>query len=198
MTRRGLDVVVSAVGLALLSPVLLVIAVALKLTDPREPVLFHQQRVGRAGTTFTIVKFRTMRTARVGSAVTARDDPRVTRVGAVLRRWRLDELPQLYNVLHGEMSLVGPRPEVPELFSRWPPELQAAVKAVKPGITDPAAIEFLDEESLLDPADPEGSYLRDVVPIKGRLYTAYLARRTVRTDLVVLGRTARALVRSTR
>src|SRR5690606_11405139 len=131
---------VAVPALVVLSPVLALIGLAIRL-DSAGPVIFRQVRVGRHGNMFRIHKFRTMRTDVVGPFVSGSDDPRVTRVGSVLRRTKLDELPQLFDVLTGNMSIVGPRPEVPQYASHWPPEYAGAIISVRPGITDPVSIE---------------------------------------------------------
>lgn len=182
--KRALDVAASLAGLVVLSPLLLAVAVLLKLADPG-PVLFSQERVGRYFRPFRLFKFRTMRVASGtgGPQVTTGGDPRVTPIGRFLRRTKLDELPQLFNVLRGDMSLVGPRPEVPkyvELFRRDYGE----VLSVRPGITDHAAIEFRDEEERLKAfADPEKGYVEVIMPIKLALYRRYIAEVGLSTDL---------------
>jgi len=192
--KRGLDIVFSATGLALLSPMLAVAALAVKLSSPG-PVLFRQVRVGRGGRPFRIAKFRSMRVGANGSWVTAGGDARVTRVGKLLRRSKIDELPQLWNVLAGDMSLVGPRPEVQRYVDRFP-EDYARILAVRPGITDHAAVEYRDEESVLaEAADPEAAYLETVLPAKIRLYHRYLDEMSLRTDLALILRTLAALLR---
>ncbi len=182
--KRALDVAASLAGLVVLSPLLLAVAVLLKLADPG-PVLFSQERVGRYFRPFRLFKFRTMRVASGtgGPQVTTGGDPRVTPIGRFLRRTKLDELPQLFNFLRGDMSLVGPRPEVPkyvELFRRDYGE----VLSVRPGITDHAAIEFRDEEERLKAfADPEKGYVEVIMPIKLALYRRYIAEVGLSTDL---------------
>ena len=193
--RRGLDAVVAGVLLVALAPLLALIALAVRVTS-RGPVLFAQERVGKDGAPFRLLKFRTMvadAPAR-GPAVTAAGDPRITRLGAVLRRWKLDELPQLLNVLAGDMSLVGPRPEVPCYVSHYTPA-QREILRVRPGITDPATLTYVDESGVLAAfADPERAYVEAVLPRKIELSLAYLAHRSLRTDLGVLARTALRLV----
>jgi lipopolysaccharide/colanic/teichoic acid biosynthesis glycosyltransferase len=192
--KRALDVVCAAAALALLAPVLAATALAVKLSSPG-PALFRQRRVGRNGQIFEILKFRSMRTGMAGLAVTAGGDARVTPLGRLLRRSKVDELPQLWNVLVGEMSLVGPRPEVPRFVARFPRDY-ARILAVRPGITDDTALAFLDEEAILASApDPEAAYVERVLPAKIASYHRYLARRSLRTDLGILLRTAAALLR---
>ncbi|MDO5629401.1 MAG: sugar transferase, partial [Mobilicoccus sp.] len=149
--KRMFDVAVSAAGLVLSSPLLAGIAAAVRVDSPG-PILFRQTRVGRGGREFAIHKFRTMHVQAPGEqrvSVTAAGDPRVTRVGRVLRRTKLDELPQLWDVLRGQMSLVGPRPEVPEYVAAWDPDRALVILSVRPGITDPASLAGLDEASEL-------------------------------------------------
>ena len=153
MTKRLFDIVVAAFALFLLSPLLLAIALAVRL-DSRGPALYRQTRVGRRGVSFRIHKFRTMRDGAEGLLLTLPGDLRVTRVGAWLRRTRLDELPQLIDVLQGTMSLVGPRPDVPRYVAQYPAALRDRVLAVRPGITDPASLAHLDEATLLARAEP--------------------------------------------
>jgi lipopolysaccharide/colanic/teichoic acid biosynthesis glycosyltransferase len=192
--KRTLDVAAAASGLLLLAPVLAAAAVAVRLSSPGN-VLFRQVRVGWRGRPFEILKLRTMREGASGPSVTAASDPRVTRVGRILRRYKLDELPQLWNVLVGEMSLVGPRPEVPRYVERFP-EAYARILTVRPGLTDYAAIAYRDEESILAAAeDPEAAYVDVVLPAKIALYGRYLAERSILTDLKLLARTLAAVAR---
>jgi lipopolysaccharide/colanic/teichoic acid biosynthesis glycosyltransferase len=194
VAKRSLDIACSAVGLLLLSPVLAAAALAVKLSS-EGPVLFRQRRIGKGGRPFQILKFRSMRPGAPGPAITAGGDARVTRVGRLLRRTKIDELPQLWNVLVGDMSLVGPRPELPRFVARFAAEY-ARILTVRPGITDYAALEFVDEESALaSAADPEAAYVQRVLPAKIALYHRYLDRRSFRTDLAILARTVAALLR---
>lgn len=191
MGKRAFDLLLSAAGLLLISPLLLLLALAIKLDSPG-PVFFRQQRVGRHGVLFRIHKFRTMRVdaERLGPQVTVGVDPRITRVGQWLRGRRFDELPQLIDVLLGDMSLVGPRPEVPRYVAHYPPALKAQVLAVRPGITDPAALAFMDEAGLLAAAaDPEREYVQTILPRKLALQAKYASSATLGSDLRVIGRT---------
>ena len=191
------DLVLATIALLLLAPLLLALAAAIRIDSPG-PVFFRQQRVGRHGVPFEIHKFRTMvaDAPRRGPAVTLDRDPRITRVGRWLRGKRLDELPQLLDVLRGRMSLVGPRPELPRFVAAYPAELRAAVLAVRPGITDPASLAHLDEAAMLaGSADPERDYVEKILPAKLRLQAEYAARATLRSDLTVLWRTLRVLLR---
>lgn len=189
--------IVSATVLVFLAPLLALMAALVKLSS-RGPVFFVQERIGRGGASFGLLKFRTMvidARAR-GPKITVGADPRITPIGAVLRRYKLDELPQFANVLRGHMSLVGPRPEVPEYVAQYTEE-QRHVFAVRPGITDPASLAYHDEASLLATFDdPERAYREQVLPRKLALSLDYLARRTVASDLRVIAETAlRMLVR---
>jgi len=193
--KRAFDLVVAVVGLILTSPVMLAGAVAVKLGSPG-PVFYSGPRVGRGGRPFAIHKLRSMRVgaALSGPPITAGDDPRVTRGGRMLRRTKIDELPQLWNVLTGEMSLVGPRPEHPDFVKGYTQE-QRRLLSVRPGITGPAALAFIDEEESLKGGDPELVYVRDVLPQKLALELDYLGRATFATDLGILARTAGLVLR---
>lgn len=193
MAKRAFDLLLSALGLLLLAPVLLLIALWVKLDSPG-PVFFCQERVGRFGRPFFIHKFRTMRVDNAGLQITVGVDPRITRAGHFLRAAKLDELPQLWDVLRGAMSLVGPRPEVPRYVALYPPKLREIVLSVRPGITDPASLSFRNESELLAAAaDPEREYVEVVMPTKLRLAAAYVRRATLRTDLRVILATLGAL-----
>lgn len=197
IAKRVFDVLVSGMALLVLLPLFFGIAATIKLDSPG-PVFFRQKRVGRFGKTFRIHKFRTMVTnAEVnGPLITVGADARVTRVGAVLRKRKLDELPQLIDVLIGSMSLVGPRPEVPQYIAYYPAEARELVLSVRPGITDSASIEFKDENEVLERAkDPYGAYINDVLPIKIGYYTDYVRNRTFLGDLRIIGATICAIVR---
>lgn len=192
--KRAFDITVTIVGLALAFPLMAVIA-AIIVADDGFPVLFRQERIGRGGAPFSILKFRTMvRDAQArGIPLTVGDDPRVTRVGRCLRRTKLDELPQLFNVLRGEMSLVGPRPEVPRYVALYTDD-QRRVLALRPGITDPASIVFCNESAVLARyPDPQEAYVKKVMPEKIRINLAYAQRRSVAADLGILLRTLRLL-----
>ena len=182
---RLFDVTCAAVGLLVLTPVLAALAVLILWNDGR-PVLFSQMRVGRRGKLFRIWKFRTMRPNGKGGLITAAGDKRVTRTGAVLRRFKLDELPQLFNVLKGDMSLVGPRPEVPECVQLEAPIWQAVLQ-VRPGVTDLATLLYRDEETLLGmSSDPEAHYRETVLPAKLVLNLVYLRSKSFWSDLRLL------------
>ncbi len=194
MIKRLFDMVCAALGLLVLAPVLLLVAVWIKLDSPG-PALFRQTRVGRFGVPFTIHKFRTMR-VEPGAVITAGADPRITRSGHFLRQTKLDELPQLWDVLRGAMSLVGPRPELPRYVELYPAELRERVLAVRPGITDPASLAFSHEAELLAAADdPEREYREVVMPAKLKLSVDYAARASLATDLRLILATLARVVR---
>jgi lipopolysaccharide/colanic/teichoic acid biosynthesis glycosyltransferase len=189
--KRLFDIVLSVVGIVLLSVPLLVVSVCILLTD-WGPVFFRQVRVGRGGREFRILKFRTMvvNAERLGAQITVGHDPRITRIGRFLRKTKLDELPQLLNVLGGSMSFVGPRPEVPKYVALYTDE-QRKVLSVRPGITDLASIKYHRESEILAAAgkDWEKAYLEQVMPDKLRLNLEYLARRSLWLDLRLILKT---------
>lgn len=193
--KRAFDLLASAVGLLLLAPGLLLLALWIK-ADSRGPVFFRQERVGRGGRLFRIHKFRTMVTDQQPGArqITVGADPRITRAGRLLRASKLDELPQLLDVLAGSMSLVGPRPEVRRYALFWPEAMRDKVLAVRPGITDIASIEYRDESSVLAAAeDPERMYLDVVAPHKLALAARYVDEASPATDLGLIFATLRAI-----
>ena len=184
IAKRIFDLVFAIPGLLILMPVFVVVAVWIKM-DSSGPVFFRQQRVGKSGQLFSIYKFRTMvvNAESMGAKVTVGDDPRITQSGNFLRKYKLDELPQLFNVLTGDMSLVGPRPEVPEYVEYWPISVRDLVLSVPPGITDFASIEFRNENELLeDVSDPVDTYVRDILPIKLRYYERYVREQIGRAS----------------
>lgn len=194
MIKRLIDVIASGIALVMVSPLLAIAALAIKLTSPG-PVLFRQERVGRGFRSFRILKLRTMRASRPGEdrQVTAEGDPRVTAVGRVLRRIKADELPQLVNVLRGDMSLVGPRPEVPRYVEMFRRDYEEILQC-RPGITDLASIKYRDEESILAAAaDPEQAYVTTVLPDKIALAKEYVRTRSTLLDLRIVMRTLRRL-----
>lgn len=195
MIKRATDLVLASLGLIVLAPVLL-LAMTWVRFDSAGPVFFRQERVGRGGRLFRIHKLRTMsvNAAAQGPAVTGLADARVTRAGRWLRHYRIDELPQLIDVLRGDMSLVGPRPEVPRFVAMYPPDLRERVLAVRPGITDPASLEFVDEAELMAGSpDPERTYVDVILPRKLKRQVEYVERADWRSDLAVIGRTLRLL-----
>jgi lipopolysaccharide/colanic/teichoic acid biosynthesis glycosyltransferase len=187
---RPFDVLCGAAGLLLLSPVFALLALLILLRDGR-PIFFSQIRTGRYGIPFRIWKFRTMRNEEPGLVVTAAGDHRVTANGAWLRRLKLDELPQLYNVLRGDMALLGPRPEVPQYVNPRSPVWQAVLQ-VRPGITDLATLLYRDEENLLACSDDADRFYREaVLPAKLRLNLAYIRTRCLRLDVRLIWLTIR-------
>ena len=197
MAKRLFDLLLSSIGLLLLAPLLLLIALLIKLDSPG-PVMFRQERVGRFGRPFHIHKFRTMQhdPAGQGLLITVGADRRITRVGAVLRQTKLDELPQLLDVWRGAMSLVGPRPEVPRYVAHYPQALRDKVLSVRPGITDIASIEYRDEGAVLArAADPERAYIHEVLPHKLALAAQYVERSSVWLDAWLIARTVWVIVR---
>jgi lipopolysaccharide/colanic/teichoic acid biosynthesis glycosyltransferase len=195
LSKRLFDISIAAAGLLLLLPVLLALSLWIRVDSPG-PVFFRQERVGRHGVSFRIHKFRTMKAGAQGLPLTVGDDPRITRAGAWLRRTRLDELPQLIDVLVGDMSLVGPRPEVPRYVAHYPPALRERALSVRPGLTDPATLEALDEaRQLAQAADPERAYIEVILPAKLERAVAYAEQATLWSDLAVLAGTVRRLTR---
>ena len=195
MSKRAFDLLGASLALLLLAPLMAGVALWIKF-DSVGPVFFRQQRVGRHGVPFLIHKFRTMRAGAEGLPLTVGDDPRITRAGRFLRRTRLDELPQFIDVLQGTMSLVGPRPEVPRYVALYPSALRDRALAVRPGLTDPASLLFIDEAALLAAAaDPEKEYVERILPAKLQRAADYAENASLTTDLVVLARTAWALWR---
>ena len=194
--KRAMDIVLSAGGIAVLSPVLLLIALAIVI-DSRGGVFYRQVRVGRNGREFRIFKFRTMVSDadKRGLLITVGADSRITRVGKILRKTKLDELAQLFNVLKGDMSFVGPRPEVPRYVAMYTPA-QRNVLLVRPGITDYASVAYRDENDLLAGADdPERVYIEEIMPAKLELNRQYLSQIGVLTDLKLIFSTVIAVAR---
>jgi lipopolysaccharide/colanic/teichoic acid biosynthesis glycosyltransferase len=199
--KRLFDLLAAGAGVVLLAPLLLGVALWVKL-DSAGPVLFRQVRVGRHGVPFEIYKFRTMADRPAGGPrdagpqLTIGRDPRVTRAGRFLRRYKLDELPQLFNVLEGTMSLVGPRPEVPRYVECYPPAVRNTVLSVAPGVTDLAAILYKDESTILGHArDPERAYVETILPVKLEYYQRYVRERSFWLDLRIIFQTLVAIVR---
>jgi len=190
--RHVFDVLCAATGLLLLSPLLALIALAMKLEDGG-PVLYTQSRVGRGFRVFRLYKFRSMipNAEHHGAPLTRPGDARVTRVGTFLRKHKLDELPQLLNVLKGDMQLVGPRPELPRYVERFRPQYTALLHD-RPGITDPASLVYRDEEQFLDSHDIEAQYLSEILPQKLKLSLLYSQERTFFSDLGIIWRTLTA------
>jgi lipopolysaccharide/colanic/teichoic acid biosynthesis glycosyltransferase len=194
--KRLIDIAASTVGIVFLSPLLLVAAALVRLSSPG-PVLFRQVRIGRGFRPFTILKFRTMvvDAPKLGAAITCGDDPRITAIGRFLRKTKLDELPQLFNVLRGDMSLVGPRPEVPRYVEMFREDF-AEILAVRPGITDLASITYRNESEILGRArDPQAEYVERILPDKIRLAKEYRRRSSVLFDLRLIVRTIAAIAK---
>jgi lipopolysaccharide/colanic/teichoic acid biosynthesis glycosyltransferase len=187
---RPLEAILAFLGLIAAAPLIAISAVAIKLTSPG-PVFFRQMRMGRNGQSFLLIKLRTMRSCQEGPQVTSTVDSRVTHVGRFLRKTKLDELPELWNVLKGDMSLVGPRPEVPRYVDLKDPRWQAVLQA-RPGLTDPVTLRLRNEEKLLAQidGDVERFYLSTLQPVKLLGYVEYLGNRNWKTDLKVILRTA--------
>lgn len=185
LLKTLLDRIAAAAGMVVLSPLFLFLAVAI-LVETGRPVFFRQNRVGRNGKLFRLVKFRSMRIGLKGTKITAGSDSRITPLGAVLRKYKLDELPQLWNVLSGDMSLVGPRPEVPEFVDLANP-LWRKVLGVRPGLTDYATLVYRDEErELAGVSQPEVYYREVIVPAKLSLATKYIDSRSFWLDLKII------------
>jgi lipopolysaccharide/colanic/teichoic acid biosynthesis glycosyltransferase len=194
--KRVFDIAISVIGLVLLSPFFLLIAMLIKRDSPG-PVFYHGPRSGKGETTFSILKFRTMferPESYAGARVTAQDDDRITPVGRWLRDTKLNEIPQLWNVLIGAMSLVGPRPEDPEITATWSEDVRREVLSVRPGITSPASVLYRDEESLLTSEQVMNTYFDSILPTKLRLDQLYVRHRSFWLDLDILFWTALVLL----
>ncbi len=190
LSKRIFDFVIAAIALIILSPFFLLLALIIKF-DSRGPVFYLQERVGQNGRPFSMFKFRTMQTGsdKKGWLTIGATDKRITRTGIWLRKYKFDELPQLINVLIGNMSLVGPRPEVPYFVSKYN-ELQLQVLQAKPGITDAVSLHYFDEHRLIAGyEDPEQGYIKEIMPQKLKLNLDYLQQRTFANDLRILIKT---------
>ncbi|MDO5518753.1 MAG: sugar transferase [Clostridium sp.] len=188
--KRLFDILASGIGIIILSPVLIIIALRIK-TGSDGPVFFKQVRVGKGGEEFKILKFRTMvvDAEKLGRQITVGADSRITKVGAFLRKYKLDELPQLFNVFKGDMSLVGPRPEVPRYVNMYNDE-QRKVLDVKPGITDLASIRYRDENELLGQAEnPDEFYINTIMPDKLALNVEYINKSNLFLDIYIIIKT---------
>lgn len=191
MLKRSFDLFFSAFGLVVISPFFLLIAVLIKI-DSTGPVFFRQKRVGRYLRPFKIHKFRTMvvNASDLGPSVSTDNDPRVTRVGRILRKYKLDELPQLIDVLIGDMSLVGPRPEVPKYVDAYSEMYKTVIFSVRPGITDKASIEFRNENELIaNASDADLIYIKEILPNKLRYYHEYVETRSLWLDIKIIFKT---------
>jgi lipopolysaccharide/colanic/teichoic acid biosynthesis glycosyltransferase len=195
MNKRIFDVVAALLGVLILTPLFIAVAIWIK-SDSRGPVFFLQQRVGKDGQLFNIIKFRTMYDDAYESALTIGNDRRITPAGKFLRRHKLDEFPQLFNVIAGSMSLVGPRPEVPRYVDCYPPEVRTEVLSVMPGITDWASIYYKEENSLLSrSSNPEQAYLDTILPAKLKYNLRYVHERSFWNDIRIIFTTLSLLVR---
>ena len=196
MAKRLFDLFWVVPGLTLLAPIFVLIAIWIKM-DSAGPVFFRQVRVGQWGKMFRVLKFRTMvpEAESLGLKITINNDPRISRCGHFLRKYKLDELPQLINVFFGQMSLVGPRPEVPEYVELYPPEVREKVLSVKPGITDMASLEYKNENELLRGADnPSDVYIQKIMPHKLEYCVNYVDHRTLWGDFLIIVRTIVAII----
>ncbi len=194
--KRGMDLTLAAVGLVLTLPLWVLVALAIRLDSPGG-VFFAHERVGRYGRKFKVLKFRTMvqDAPKLGGAITAGHDPRITRVGRILRKTKLDELPQLWNVLKGEMSIVGPRPEVEKYVALYSEEARQVILSVRPGITGLTQMRYRHEERLLaEQPDPERFYREELLPKKIDSDIEYVRTRSLLKDLQILLLTFKALI----
>lgn len=194
MIKRAFDVVTVLFALLVLTPLLFVLSLAI-LIDSKGGIFFHQTRVGKDGKHFKLHKFRTMRpnAENAGQLTVGNRDSRITNVGVWLRKYKLDELPQLFNILKGEMSIVGPRPEVPKYVAMYSAE-QLQVLNVKPGLTDYASIDFVDENALLEKSkNPEQTYIEEIMPLKLELNLKYIKEMSLATDVKIIIGTIKAI-----
>ncbi|SJZ68307.1 Sugar transferase involved in LPS biosynthesis (colanic, teichoic acid) [Trichlorobacter thiogenes] len=188
LAKRLFDLLFTIPGFLLLAPFMLIIAIWIRL-DSKGPVFFRQERVGQSGKPFRILKFRTMciDAEAKGRQITVGNDPRITKSGTFLRKYKLDELPQLLNVIKGEMSLVGPRPEVPRYVAMYPEDTRQIVLSVPPGITDFASIEYKDENDILGAAaNPDKAYIEEILPAKLGYYLRYVQTRSLKLDFMLI------------
>ena len=195
MLKRTFDLVSCIVGLVLLAPLFIIVAIWIKL-DSSGPIFFRQERVGKNGEVFRIHKFRTMSSDSENKGrLTIGKDSRITTSGQFLRKSKVDELPQLIDVVLGKMSLVGPRPEVQEFIDEYPSEVRKIVLSVRPGITDKASIEMVDENEILGKYDdPRKAYIEQVLPIKQKFYVAYVEKQTFLGDIRLIFRTIAKII----
>lgn len=197
MLKRSFDLFFSVLGLIILAPVLVMIAIWIAF-DSKGSVFFKQKRVGQYGNEIAVYKFRSMVTdgESKGLKITVGRDPRITDSGHFIRKYKIDELAQLINVINGTMSLVGPRPEVQEYIDVYPQEIKEKVLSVKPGITDFASIEFKDENSLLEGAiDPHQTYMNEILPIKQKYYLQYVDQQSIWLDIKLIFKTIIAIIK---
>ena len=197
--KRTFDIIVAGIGLALLSPLLLLVAVLIKV-DSHGPIFFRQERIGKGFRPFLIYKFRTMveKAPQMGSPITYGDDFRITRAGRILRKAKLDELPQLFNVVKGEMTFVGPRPELPQFVEMFRQDYEEILK-VRPGITDLASLKYRDEAEILGRSvDPRKEYIARVLPDKISLGKQYVRSSSLVFELRLIFKTLFTLIASGR
>lgn len=196
MTKRLIDICLASLGIFCLLPLFIITAILIKI-DSEGSIFFRQKRVGRHGKIFDILKFRTMSEIRNSNdlQITIGKDSRITKIGHFLRKYRIDELPQLFNVLKGDMSLVGPRPEVPEYVAHYDDKSRNMVLSIKPGITDLASIKYSDESSLLaNESDPHKAYINKILPKKLRYYRFYVKNHSVLLDCKIIYMTLAKLI----
>lgn len=188
MLKRAFDIIFSFIGIILLFPIFIIVGIIIKI-DSKGPIFFSQERIGKNFKAFKILKFRTMVYDNKGPLLSARGDQRITRVGKYLRRYKIDELPQLFNVFKGDMSLVGPRPEVRKYVELFKPYYKE-ILTLRPGITDPASLKYSDEESILSLSqDYEELYIRRILPDKIKLSLEYIKNQNIITDILIIFRT---------
>ena len=196
--KRIFDIVFSFLGLIFLLPFFILISLVIKL-DSRGPIFYKQKRVGKRGIKFNILKFRTMvlNADQLGNLITTSDDQRITSNGKWIRKYKLDELPQLINVFRGEMSFVGPRPEVPKYVDFYPDEIRELILSVRPGIVDEASIKYINENEILSNCkeDPEIFYLEKIMPIKLSIYRNYVQNNSLLGDFKIILKTFFVILR---
>lgn len=193
--KRIIDICFSVFVLVITSPILALVAVAIKTSEPRENVIFRQNRVGLNGAIFELLKFRSMTNShdilKTSAQVTSAKDIRITRIGHIIRKLKLDELPQFLNVIFGDMSVVGPRPEVPRYIKHIPSSKREKLLSIKPGITDPVSIIFYDESDILaNQNDPEVYYIKTILPRKVNGYLRYIESQSLAGDMKIILQTA--------
>jgi len=190
---RGVEVALAIFGLALTAPLCLLVTILIRLNSPG-PVIFRQLRMGRDRKTFTLLKFRSMRVSNEGALVTAAGDNRISKIGRLIRRTKIDELPELWNIIRGDMSIVGPRPEVPELVDLGNPQWDE-ILTVNPGLTDPVTLQLRNEEDLLAQASDRDLFYKEIVqPFKLRGYVHFVQNRTWKKDVSIIFRTIKAVI----
>lgn len=191
--HRSIEFLIAAAGLVILLPVFVTCAIMVRKSSPGE-IIFRQQRTGLGGKPFTLYKFRTMSVSGGGPQITAASDSRITAIGRFLRNWKLDELPEIYNVLRGDMSLVGPRPEVSQLVDLSDPAWNV-ILTVRPGITDAVTLFLRNEEAVLEAVEDKESFYRDTLqPFKMKGYLAYIRTKGVKTDLTIIAQTIKVIL----